>query len=64
MTHTCQVARTPCAECENKVKSSLPVTQDPTAVEVSKDTNSTTISMGKHINMTSPKAALDGSIKI
>ncbi|KRT17711.1 heavy metal transporter [Pedobacter ginsenosidimutans] len=50
-----------CGGCENKVKSNLLVLPDVTSVEVSKDTNSATISMDKHIGLDTLQQALGGS---
>ena len=49
MTHTYQLTGMTCANCESKVKSSLLSLPNVTAVEVSKDNNTATISMEKHI---------------
>jgi copper chaperone CopZ/uncharacterized membrane protein YphA (DoxX/SURF4 family) len=61
MTHTYQLTGMTCGGCENKVKSNLLVLPDVTAVEVSKDTNSATISMDKHIGLDALQQALGGS---
>lgn len=61
MTHTYQLTGMTCGGCENKVKSNLLVLPDVTAVEVSKDTNSATISMDKHIRLDTFQQALGGS---
>lgn len=61
MTHTYQVTGMTCSGCENKVKSSLLVLPDVTAVEVSKDTNSAIISMDKHIGLSTLQDALGGT---
>jgi copper chaperone CopZ len=61
MTHTYQLTGMTCGGCENKVKSNLLVLPDVTAVEVSKDTNSATISMDKHIGLDALQRALGGS---
>ncbi len=61
MTHTYQLTGMTCGGCENKVKSNLLVLPDVTAVEVSKDTNSATISMDKHIGLDTLQQALGGS---
>ncbi|MFD2285140.1 heavy-metal-associated domain-containing protein [Pedobacter petrophilus] len=60
MTHTYQLTGMTCGGCENKVKSNLLILPDVTAVEVSKDTNSATISMDKHISLTALQQALGG----
>lgn len=61
MTHTYQLTGMTCGGCENKVKSNLLVLPDVTSVEVSKDTNSATISMEKHISIDALQKALGGS---
>jgi copper chaperone CopZ/uncharacterized membrane protein YphA (DoxX/SURF4 family) len=60
MTHTYQLTGMTCGGCENKVKSNLLILPDVTAVEVSKDTNSATISMDKHIGLDALQQALGG----
>ncbi|MCZ4243156.1 heavy-metal-associated domain-containing protein [Pedobacter punctiformis] len=61
MTHTYQLNGMTCGSCENKVKSNLLVLPDVTSVEVSKDTNSATISMNKHISLDALQQALGGA---
>ncbi|WP_225872240.1 heavy-metal-associated domain-containing protein [Pedobacter frigidisoli] len=61
MTHTYQLTGMTCGGCGNKVKSNLLVLPDVTSVEVSKDTNSATISMDKHIGLDTLQQALGGA---
>lgn len=61
MTHTYQLTGMTCSGCENKVKSKLLILPDVTSVEVSKDTNSATISMDKHIGLDALQRALGGA---
>ncbi|WP_316770241.1 heavy-metal-associated domain-containing protein [Pedobacter frigiditerrae] len=61
MTHDYQVTGMTCSSCEGKVKSSLLMLPDVTSVDVSKDTNSATISMDKHISLAELQSALGGS---
>lgn len=61
MTHTYQLTGMTCGGCENKVKSNLLILPDVTAVEVSKDTQSATISMDKHIGLSTLQQALGGA---
>ncbi|MBO9676526.1 MAG: cation transporter [Sphingobacteriaceae bacterium] len=61
MTHTYQLTGMTCGGCENKVKSYLLVLPDVTSVEVSKDTNTATISMDKHIGLDTLQQALGGA---
>ena len=49
MTHQYQITGMTCSSCEAKVKSALFTIENVTNVEVSKDTNSATITMDKHI---------------
>lgn len=60
MTHTYQLTGMTCSSCENKVKSNLLVLPEITAVEVSKDNHSATISMDKHIGLDTLQQALGG----
>jgi copper chaperone CopZ len=61
MTHTYQLTGMTCSSCENKVKSNLLILPDVTAVEVSKDANTATISMDKHIGLDTLQQALGGT---
>jgi len=61
MTHTYQLTGMTCGGCENKVKSNLLVLPDVTSVAVSKETNSATISMDKHISLDTLQHALGGA---
>ena len=58
MTHTYQLTGMTCTSCEAKVKSSLLTLPDITSVEVSKDTNSATITMEKHIPLNTLQEAV------
>ncbi len=66
MKHTYQLTGMTCTGCEAKVKSSLLSLPDITAVEVSKDNNTATISIEKHISLTDLQNAMgsDGKYKI
>ncbi|QDW27379.1 heavy-metal-associated domain-containing protein [Pedobacter sp. KBS0701] len=61
MKHTYQLTGMTCGGCENKVKSSLLILPDVTTVEVSKEANTATISMDKHIGLDSLQQALGGA---
>ena len=61
MTHTYQLTGMTCSGCENKVKSNLLILPDVTAVEVSKDANTATVSMDKHIDLDTLQQALGGT---
>lgn len=60
MTHTYQVTGMTCNSCEAKVKSGLLTVSGITSVEVSKDTNTATISMSKHVPLNVLQDALGG----
>jgi len=60
MTHTYQLTGMTCGGCENKVKNNLLILPEVTGVEVSKDNQSATISMDKHISLSTLQDALGG----
>ena len=60
MTHTYQLMGMTCESCEAKVKRNLMTVSDVTSVETSKDTNTTTISMNKHIALSDLQEAIGG----
>ena len=64
MTHTYQVTGMTCSSCESKVKSALLSHENITNVTVSKDDNSATITMDKHITLTDLQKSLDPKYKI
>lgn len=59
MTHTYKVTGMTCSSCEAKVKSSLLMLPNVTEVEVSKEKQSATITMDKHIALSTFQNALD-----
>ncbi|MFZ1497361.1 MAG: MauE/DoxX family redox-associated membrane protein [Saprospiraceae bacterium] len=61
MTHTYQLTGMTCGSCEAKVKSSLLSVENITGVEVSKDENTATLSMDKHVSLSQLQQALGGS---
>lgn len=61
MTHDYVVTGMTCSSCENKVQSSLLLLPDVIAVDVSKDINSATITMDRHIDLTDLQKALGGN---
>ncbi|MGQ7853528.1 heavy-metal-associated domain-containing protein [Pedobacter sp. WC2501] len=61
MTHTYRLTGMTCSGCENKVKSNLLTLPDVTSVEVSKDANTATVSMDKHIGLDTLQQALGGT---
>jgi copper chaperone CopZ len=60
MIHTYQLTGMTCTSCEAKVKSSLLTLPDVTSVDVSKDQQTATISMDKHIPLSDLQKALGG----
>ena len=60
MTHTYQLTGMTCTGCEAKVKRNLMTVSNITTVEVSKDTNTATISMNKHIALSDLQEAIGG----
>ena len=64
MTHTYKVTGMTCGSCEAKVKSSLLMLPNVTEVEVSKEKQSATITMAKHIALSSFQHALDKKYSI
>jgi copper chaperone CopZ len=60
MTHTYQLTGMTCTGCEAKVKQNLMTVLNVTTVEVSKDTNTATISMDKHIALPDLQEAIGG----
>lgn len=64
MTHTYKVTGMTCESCEAKVKSSLLMLPNVTEVEVSKEKQSATITMDKHIALSIFQNALDKKYSI
>lgn len=64
MTHTYKVSGMTCGSCVAKVKSNLLMVPDVTDVEVSKEDQSATISMDKHIPLSVFQKALDSKYTI
>ena len=64
MTHTYKVTGMTCGSCEAKVKSSLLMLPNVTEVEVSKDNQTATISMDKHIALSTFQNTLDKKYSI
>ncbi len=64
MTHTYTVTGMTCGSCEAKVKSTLLMLPNVTAVEVSKEKQTATISMDKHISLSTLQNALDKKYSI
>jgi cation transport ATPase len=64
MTHTYNLTGMTCASCEAKVKSSLLMVENVTNVEVSKNENSATITMDKHIALSDLQKSLPEKYQI
>lgn len=64
MKHTYQLTGMTCTSCEAKVKSALLMVENVTNVEVSKDENSATITMDKHISLSDLQKSLDPKYQI
>ena len=64
MTHTYKVTGMTCGNCEAKVKSNLLMLPGVTEVEVSKENQSATITMDKHIPISTFQNALDKKYSI
>jgi cation transport ATPase len=64
MTHKYQLTGMTCSSCEAKVKSALLMVENVTKVEVSKEDNSATITMDKHIALSDFQKALDSKYQI
>ncbi len=60
MTHTYQLTGMTCSGCEAKVKNNLIMLPNVTAVAVSKDNNTATITMSQHISLASLQDAIGG----
>ena len=60
MRHTYKVTGMTCSSCEAKVKSKLLSISDVTSADVSKDNNTATITMDKHINLNILQEVLGG----
>jgi copper chaperone CopZ len=64
MTHTYKITGMTCGSCEAKVKSNLLMLPNVTEVEVSKEKQTATISMDKHIALSTFQNALDKKYSI
>lgn len=64
MTHTYQLTGMTCGSCEAKVKSALLMVANVTDVEVSKNDNTATITMDKHIALSDFQKVLDSKYQI
>ncbi len=61
MNHTYQLTGMTCTSCEAKVKSNLLSLADVTSAEVSKENNTASITMSKHIALNTLQAAIGGA---
>lgn len=64
MVHTYKLTGMTCSGCEAKVKSALLTVDNITSVEVSKEENSATITMDKHIPLSALQGALESKYQI
>jgi copper chaperone CopZ len=64
MTHTYNLTGMTCSGCETKVRSALLTVEHVTDVEVSKENQTATISMDKHIALSDLQKALDSKYRI
>jgi copper chaperone CopZ len=64
MTHTYQLTGMTCSSCEDKVKKELELVDNITNVEVSKENNTATVTMNKHVALTDLQNALDPKYQI
>lgn len=64
MTHTYQLTGMTCSSCEEKVKKALELVDEITDVAVSKDNNTATITMNKHVALADLQNALDKKYQI
>lgn len=64
MVHTYQITGMTCTRCEETVKSALLMIENVTNVEVSKEENSATVTMDKHISLEKLQKALPEKYKI
>jgi len=64
MTHTYQLTGMTCSSCEDKVKKALELVDNIANVEVSKENNTATVTMNKHVAVADLQNALDPKYKI
>jgi copper chaperone CopZ len=64
MTHTYQLTGMTCSSCEDKVKKALELVDNITNVAVSKENNTATVTMNKHVGLTDLQNALDPKYQI
>ncbi|WP_395048119.1 heavy-metal-associated domain-containing protein [Flavobacterium sp.] len=64
MTHTYKLTGMTCSSCEAKVKSALLTLENVTNITVSKDTETTTITMDKHIALSNLQKVLEPKYQI
>ncbi len=64
MTHTYKLTGMTCSSCEAKVKSALLTIENVTNVTVSKDAETATITMGKHIALSDLQKVLDNKYQL
>ncbi|MEO8533662.1 MAG: heavy metal-associated domain-containing protein [Flavobacterium sp.] len=64
MTHTYKLTGMTCTSCEEKVEKALKLVDNVTAVEVSKENSSATVTMNKHVGLNELQNALDSKYQI
>lgn len=64
MTHTYQLTGMTCSSCEDKVKKALELFDNITNVAVSKENNTATVTMNKHVAIADLQNALDSKYQI
>lgn len=64
MTHTYQITGMTCSSCESKVKTALQMVENVTHVTVSKEENTATITMDKHVALSELQKALESKYQI
>lgn len=64
MTHTYQLTGMTCTSCEDKVKKALQLVDNVTEVEVSKNDNTATVTMSKHVALNDLQNALENKYQI
>ena len=64
MIHTYQLIGMTCSSCEDKVKKALELVDNITNVKVSKENNTATVTMNKHVALTDLQNALDPKYQI
>lgn len=64
MTHTYQITGMTCSICESKVKTALQMVENVTHVTISKEENTATVTMDKHVALSELQKALESKYQI